>query len=354
MGSGSNRSSSVSEGDLNDPISLSQVFGAKLSLIEDREQIQSSFSTAKKWKTKGYNPFEPDTNGYTALHRAASKGDCGITRSLLVSYGGNPMEFIMKPTTDHQQTAIHIAARKAHLDVVNALTSYDLPLRWIDRVDQYGNTVLHYAVSARQMQAENIVSRFLAANADVHATNAKGLSPLAVHVMTTQIYSPKITLLLLRHGADVNTTAADQATVLHVAVSRCLWEIAGALVQHGANMNLPNDDNVMVSEMMSDTDFNRLCSYINEPPTWVSFTHRKVCMICRRNFSLFKRRHHCRMCGRICCGPCSPFKKPLLIFEKHYGAKTAKKKQRVCRTCFHIGSSRRPTGRKPQRPTMAA
>ena len=43
-----------------------------------------------------------------------------------------------------------------------------------------------------------------------------------------------------------------------------------------------------------------------EPPTWIPDSMAPLCMGCGSAFSLVRRRHHCRSCGRVFCAKCSP------------------------------------------------
>ncbi|KAJ5072381.1 pleckstrin [Anaeramoeba ignava] len=45
-----------------------------------------------------------------------------------------------------------------------------------------------------------------------------------------------------------------------------------------------------------------------EAPIWIPDDQVNECAICHSKFSLVKRRHHCRNCGNIICGNCSPNK----------------------------------------------
>lgn len=38
---------------------------------------------------------------------------------------------------------------------------------------------------------------------------------------------------------------------------------------------------------------------------WIKDSDQQTCMTCRCAFSLFRRRHHCRFCGRLFCANCS-------------------------------------------------
>lgn len=76
-------------------------------------------------------------------------------------------------------------------------------------------------------------------------------------------------------------------------------------------------------------------------PRWVPDSDVSKCQSCRREFTLFVRRHHCRACGNIFCADCSdrtmtvrnpatrPGKTPTAMSD---GA------VRVCRTCHLTGN----------------
>lgn len=49
-------------------------------------------------------------------------------------------------------------------------------------------------------------------------------------------------------------------------------------------------------------------SLLAHQPHWVSDRERPVCHCCEKVFNLRRRRHHCRLCGEICCSDCCPKK----------------------------------------------
>ena len=61
---------------------------------------------------------------------------------------------------------------------------------------------------------------------------------------------------------------------------------------------------------------------------WMADEACTKCYDCGRQFSLFVRRHHCRLCGQIFCNPCSS--------SRIAGAKIGSKESlvRVCNYCF--------------------
>ena len=40
---------------------------------------------------------------------------------------------------------------------------------------------------------------------------------------------------------------------------------------------------------------------------WVADDDAKLCFICKKSFTIARRKHHCRLCGLLICGKCSEF-----------------------------------------------
>ncbi|XP_053631063.2 lateral signaling target protein 2 homolog isoform X2 [Cherax quadricarinatus] len=66
---------------------------------------------------------------------------------------------------------------------------------------------------------------------------------------------------------------------------------------------------------------------VQEPPAWVPDQQAPRCMACGAAFTMVRRRHHCRNCGKVFCAHCSQHAVPL----PHYGIWKA---VRVCNVCF--------------------
>ncbi|XP_043836065.1 lateral signaling target protein 2 homolog [Dromiciops gliroides] len=67
--------------------------------------------------------------------------------------------------------------------------------------------------------------------------------------------------------------------------------------------------------------------YGREPPAWVPDHACFHCTACQTPFSLTRRRHHCRNCGKIFCSRCSSNSVPLPWFGYM-------KPVRVCDHCY--------------------
>ncbi|KAG9002802.1 hypothetical protein FRB93_011404 [Tulasnella sp. JGI-2019a] len=66
------------------------------------------------------------------------------------------------------------------------------------------------------------------------------------------------------------------------------------------------------------------------PPVWVPDAKSEACMRCGGPFGLLRRRHHCRLCGRVVCASCSG--KTFFISEGE-DVKSAKP-ARACNACY--------------------
>jgi LSD1 subclass zinc finger protein len=62
-----------------------------------------------------------------------------------------------------------------------------------------------------------------------------------------------------------------------------------------------------------------------EQPVWMDQNDINSCPICSTDFSVVKRKHHCRCCGGVVCGPCSGQKMPV--------PGVSKAADRVCSLC---------------------
>ncbi|XP_056431001.1 lateral signaling target protein 2 homolog isoform X2 [Hyla sarda] len=69
-----------------------------------------------------------------------------------------------------------------------------------------------------------------------------------------------------------------------------------------------------------------------EPPEWVPDSASTLCMSCYAPFTLLRRRHHCRSCGKIFCSRCSGYTTSL---PHVYGTQPV----RVCSHCYHVHGS---------------
>lgn len=58
---------------------------------------------------------------------------------------------------------------------------------------------------------------------------------------------------------------------------------------------------------------------------WLPDSYARRCLICKDSFTMVRRRHHCRGCGKLVCGRCSGYRLAMIGYSKL---------QRTCTTCF--------------------
>lgn len=76
------------------------------------------------------------------------------------------------------------------------------------------------------------------------------------------------------------------------------------------------------------------------PATWTPDDRVTQCFGCRKEFSMWVRKHHCRVCGRIFCHECSSQRVRVPSFIRHFIASSVDgppedNTKRVCQVCFN-------------------
>ncbi|XP_011341130.1 uncharacterized protein LOC105281542 isoform X2 [Ooceraea biroi] len=97
----------------------------------------------------------------------------------------------------------------------------------------------------------------------------------------------------------------------------------------------PSETGPVVEEdrgVSSDVSDNSLieCNTVlgKQPPFWVPDSDAPSCMLCDVKFTVLKRRHHCRACGKVLCNKCCNMK-----FRLEYQGNID---SRVCVSCYHV------------------
>ncbi|XP_050429348.1 lateral signaling target protein 2 homolog [Adelges cooleyi] len=93
-----------------------------------------------------------------------------------------------------------------------------------------------------------------------------------------------------------------------------------------SNVNIENGEEALV--WRSENMVGDISSVTSEtPPPWIPDNEAPICMSCKAIFTVVRRRHHCRNCGKVFCSRCSSNSVPLPRFG-HL------KPVRVCNRCF--------------------
>ncbi|RHY22641.1 hypothetical protein DYB32_009446 [Aphanomyces invadans] len=246
----------------------------------------------------------------------------------------------------NNQTAFHIAVKKGHVDVLKALMKLPRAEEFVNVGDKHGNTPLHFVASkdnstaaAAELQT-SLGTMLLSMGANLHATNVRGQTPLEVHILTAKADTSVFVKLISFRGMQLNNLVGNGTTYLHMAiVDRSYPEMAGALVNAGASINIPDHNGVMVSDVISRQTLVRLTKYMREgtqaPPADVP---RLSCKLCKNPKSLLDALRDCHVCGRTMCRNCS--KKLGDIKDPEQAAREKLDKDalavRLCATCCTV------------------
>lgn len=84
-------------------------------------------------------------------------------------------------------------------------------------------------------------------------------------------------------------------------------------------------ESAVISSRISDQEF--LSQH-----QWIKNEERPECKVCWKQFNaLYRRRHHCRLCGEVICGSCSSLRRTNVVLKKDL------QKVRVCHLCSNKG-----------------
>jgi len=169
-------------------------------------------------------------------------------------------------------------------------------------------------------ESEQSYLRSFASAAAAAAANAAGGSSTAAALLSTSppsmlasmpVYASNLDQHIDRafltdgHGGETDQFYQPEPTLLTIA--------SGASTSSG---NTPTEEQEEVRRRG-----------VEAPPPWIPDHMAPLCMGCGQTFSIVRRRHHCRSCGRVFCGKCSPNQVPL----PRYGMD---KPVRVCNRCY--------------------
>ena len=71
------------------------------------------------------------------------------------------------------------------------------------------------------------------------------------------------------------------------------------------------------------------------PNTWIPDERVQRCFKCNTQFSILRRKHHCRSCGRIFCDSCTAYREKMPSYYRSYAPSPCQTEevQRMCARC---------------------
>lgn len=101
------------------------------------------------------------------------------------------------------------------------------------------------------------------------------------------------------------------------------------LVCENRNLNEQNDTDDNSNNFLNGSLFSEEEQMLGKmKPFWIPDNETQMCMHCDVRFTVLKRRHHCRACGKVLCSQCCSEKAKLAYLDYREG--------RVCQICASI------------------
>lgn len=170
----------------------------------------------------GLDVNSSDYDGRTVLHFAAFGGSTDVI-DLLLARGA----FVSAPDDADRKTPLHIAAAQGHSDAINLLIAVGAQ---VDERDASGRTALWHAAANGHVAA---VELLLTLGADVDAADDAGVTPLLAALMDDERDAAR---LLLSMGASFSVREHQEGlSPLHIAAAHGDREMVELLLNCGAN-----------------------------------------------------------------------------------------------------------------------
>jgi serine/threonine protein kinase/ankyrin repeat protein len=191
-----------------------------------------------------------DSQGRTALHRAAAEGKTEVV-GLLLDSGA-----LLNPKANDGATPLFYSVQFGKMPVLQLLIARRAQ---VNAADASANTPLMIASEGTANLPVNgpMVETLLVAGAKVQAVDARGRSAL---YRAAAEGKPEAARLLLDHHAKTNVQASDGSTPLIEAVTYSRPLIAQMLINHGADVNLADSNGATPLMFAAETS-----DYIKDP-----------------------------------------------------------------------------------------
>jgi ankyrin repeat protein len=122
-------------------------------------------------------------------------------------------------------------------------------------------TPLH---SATYYEDLKVVQKLIDYEADIHAEDEKGWTPLYLASYGHHFKDGSVLRLLLEHGADVNAQIKDGWTPLHRASSNGVLEVVRLLLEHGADVEVKANDGKTALQRAAEGGHDEIVKLLRE------------------------------------------------------------------------------------------
>ncbi|KAE8636539.1 hypothetical protein XENTR_v10003034 [Xenopus tropicalis] len=210
---------------------------------------------------KGVVATKMDSEGKTAFHLAAAKGNVECLRVMLTQ----GIDVSAQDIAGH--SALHLAVRNNHIECIKRLLQSKCP---VDSTDNIGKSPMHYAAANGCVASVQILCD---QKCPTNIKDQEGNTPLLVAVLHGHI---EVCKYLLDHRADINVKDANGRTPLMLACESSNFNMVDMLVRNGADLRLSDalgHDALHFSKLSGNSQIiNLLLSRMSQEPGMVSPT----------------------------------------------------------------------------------
>ncbi|NWV93310.1 ANR24 protein, partial [Machaerirhynchus nigripectus] len=170
---------------------------------------------------KGLVPTKLDSEGKSAFHLAATRGNVDCLEAMLA----HGVDAMTKDSSGY--TALHLASKHGHPQCVSKLLQASCP---VDVADGSGRTALHLAAASGCISCSEILCDF---KAPLNSKDKDGSTPL---ILAAKMSHSELCRYLLHRGAAVNSRDLQGRTALMLACESGSVDTVEVLVSAGARV----------------------------------------------------------------------------------------------------------------------
>ncbi|KAL9824214.1 LOW QUALITY PROTEIN: ankyrin repeat domain-containing protein 24 [Geothlypis trichas] len=172
---------------------------------------------------KGLVPTKLDSEGKSAFHLAATRGNVDCLEAMLA----HGVDAMTKDSSGY--TALHLASKHGHPQCVSKLLQASCP---VDVADGSGRTALHLAAASGCISCSEILCDF---KAPLNSKDKDGCTPL---ILAAKMSHSELCRYLLHRGAAVNCRDLQGRTALMLACESGSVDTVEVLVSAGARVGV--------------------------------------------------------------------------------------------------------------------
>ncbi|XP_072213607.1 ankyrin repeat domain-containing protein 24 isoform X2 [Excalfactoria chinensis] len=210
------------------PLPFSPAHGSQDWTKNDEKLLQAvDYNDAGKVASllvkKGLVPTKLDSEGKSAFHLAATRGNVDCLEAMLA----HGVDAMTKDSSGY--TALHLASKHGHPQCVSKLLQASCP---VDVADSNGQTALHHAAISGCISCSEILCDY---KAPLNIKDKNGCTPL---ILAAKMSHSELCQYLLHRGAAINSRDLQGKTALMLACENGSVETVEVLINAGARVAL--------------------------------------------------------------------------------------------------------------------